>query len=157
MYRLIPLNAKNKFHKYFTYNLLKDKYKSSNIVINKLNLPTFEQHVKLLQSFPFHCFYLTAFDNIIFGEIFVDKNMKFGAYTNRKRVKRILKSFKTHSLLLNRSLTIVKIPFQLMLELHPEIKKLYADVNINNILSIRGAEAIEFKKKYITMEYNRDE
>lgn len=157
MYRLIPLNTKNKFHRYFTYSLLKDKYNNDNIIINSALLPTFEQHIKTLNEFPFHCFYLISFMNIIYGEMFVDKNMKFGIYTKRSRFKKILRLYKEHPLIKNRNLTISNIPFELMIKAHPEIKKLYADININNSLSILGAEKLEFKKKYIIMEFNRNE
>lgn len=153
---IIPLDTKNKFHKAFTYCVLKEKYSSSNIVIGNSTLPSYDQHVKTLNEFPFYCFYLMLVGNVVFGELFVDKNMKFAMYYYRPRIRKIIKKYKHLSFMKGKFRKIGALHFNLFIKRHPEIKKLSAEININNILSARGAESCGFKKKYFIMEYSNE-
>jgi len=148
-FKLYPLDINNKFHLKFTYSILKEREKSTIINLNKFTCPEYEKHIAYLKTSPYYCFYLGSYNNIFFGIQYVTKTFFYAAYHKRNRIKRIAKLFNIK----DKGIIFSEACFKLLLDKHPELVKLKAEVNINNPISLVSAKKIGFKERSIYLEF----
>jgi len=168
-YSLIKLDTTNDFHINFTYEILKKRFEAGHINISDNKLPTIEQHISLLNSERFHCYYIGAYKNIEFCTLYViNGNYEIGFFLNPKGWKTNISTHRK-TLLKQVDLQSKKIPigqqiaihqvitvFNLMLEERPYLKSLLtAKINYTNKFSRLIAEASNFNPVYITYNYGR--
>jgi len=154
-FQLFPLDVNNEFHLKLTYSIHKERYRFKNININNSICPTYQTHVDYLKTKPYYCFYVVSFGNIFFAMQYVTYNNVYAAYCKTSRLKRISKKY--YSYLNNRSSIFCQRPFQMMLDLHPELVNLKAEVNIKNRISLSSAKNIGFKELYTVLSFNKNE
>jgi len=164
--QLIPLDVNNKEHIDITYEILLQRFKNDHINIYDIQVPTVEQHVATLSGDTFKHFYFIEHDNMLLGYIYIkNKDNEYGYFVNYKKAARVYKSNRHtfseedtagHSGAMKMWIFYAEISLRLLLERHPEIKKITAKINSNNRKSMLCAEhGVNFKPIYTYYEFNR--
>lgn len=153
-YELIALDVNNEEHIKFTYVVLQERERTKNKwCIENFQLPTLQQHRDLLKKFPFICYYILSYKGIMYGVQFVDKQNKYAIYYVTKQVKSIIKKFGNDVDVRDRSKHFIIL--KMLLEKHPEISELTAEINVNNTISFYGALKLGFKPLYNVLTFKR--
>jgi hypothetical protein len=121
----IPIDPSNQEHLFYTYELLKQRFKFKNVVVGSQKLPSFKQHVLNLKNC-FSDFRLIYYKDIRLGVVAMNKN---GSLTHnydfnslRKNIKKITrKHFEVSYAIISQYLQTTKT------------KKCFVQINPKNI------------------------
>lgn len=149
---IIPLDVDNKQHVDFTYEILKERTKCTGSCIVPFHLPSYEDHVINLKSSGYICYYILSYRNIMYGVEYVDRSYRYAIYYIRGMLKSIVRQYKDDPEIKSKEYRAVLV---LLLERHPEIKQLTAEINVANSVSFEGAKRLGFKPSYHVLTYTR--
>ena len=134
---IIPVKPQDEKHLKFLYRLLDER--SAEVNIHHEKMPTYEDHVKFVQSEPYHAWYVICNDDGLLGSIYITKNDELGYF--------ILKSQQRKG--------IATTAIKLLMERHKK-KRYLANISPNNKAGIEFARSIGFKLIQHTYEYRSD-
>lgn len=86
----VPIDLANSEHLFYTYELLKQRFRFKDVVVGRQRLPSFKQHVRNLKE-QFSDFRLIYFKDIRLGIVAMNKN---GSLTHNYDFKSLRKNIK---------------------------------------------------------------
>lgn len=144
-----PLIKENQL---FLYDVLKYRWSHSDIINIgyrvRCDLPSFEEHVRHINSGEYKVFYKAFFGNLEIGLIYLNKNDVNSTFILPNLLKKALKKYKNQKKETD-FMPLGALIHKKFFENLPEIKTHYARVNPENKLSLRtlidnGYEIVEY-------------
>ena len=127
----------------FLYDILKYRWRNKDVINIKNKTPeerpTFEQHVKNINSNNYKKIYRINFNELTIGSIYTDKNNYTGTFLLPSLIKIAIKKYGKENF--NAEKIGIKA-HTLMYEDLPEINVFYHCINPKNTLSLKGASRI---------------
>jgi hypothetical protein len=165
--QLLPLDPSNQEHIDFTYDLLKTRFKHDFINIDHVTLPSIEQHINTIKSDRFKHYYIINYDRLPIGIIYIiTKNHELGVFIhgktsvtayrkNRQHINALIANYQSGDTQYKKVvLYYVLTAFNLLKQLHPDLKGITARANPINSISNTTLSFIGFKPKHIYYEYD---
>lgn len=140
---LVKLDPAKYDDQVYTYNTLKFRWSKTDLIHVKYkapeNLPTFEEHVKAIQSSKYKAIYKIMLGDLPVGQIHLDNANFTGTFYIPSLFKKALKYYKSKNIKINNLDLTPKIFYDLA-KLHPEVDVFYASANPNNTLSVNALQ-----------------
>jgi hypothetical protein len=167
--QLIPIDTTNQEHINFTYEILCARFGNKYVNIDAGEIPTIEQHKKLLESDRYLYYYIIQFNNVNVGiQYIIREKNEIGYLLHLKNAVSVYKKNK-HTFSEEEKGIIVgnqrvkkmfyffgDMAFKLLLDMHPDLTEITSRVNYYNHKSAEGTEfGYGFKPKYIYYEFKR--
>jgi hypothetical protein len=140
MLNLVEIDSTNTDDQLFLYDIIKHRWKHKEItnIKNKTpeEMPSFEEHVKHINSNKYKKIYRVNFNEITIGSIYTDKNNYTGTFLMPNLIKKAIKKYGRDGFTYD---SIIYKAHKLMYKNLPEVTVFYHSINPKNILSLRGA------------------
>jgi hypothetical protein len=152
------VNPLSEFDIDFTYKILVNKYKATNIVIGDTKCPTLEEHKKFLSNNSYLCYYIVYYKETAFFIVYVDDEDFLGAFLDNESLRDILKKYKNDDffkMLKEKNKTLSQGIFKEFLEMEPNIKHLNSRINPLNVISYVATVKIGFEPNGNILTFNR--
>lgn len=142
----------------FTYRILVNKYKATNVVIGNSKCPTLENHKNFLKNHNYLCYYIIYYKEIATSIFYVDTHNFFGAFVDSHNLRLMVKKYKNDEFfkILNKDLTHSQVAFREFLDIEPNIKHLKSRIHPLNILSRNTTLRIGFQPAGDILTFNRE-
>lgn len=148
---LVLLDNKKVEDQLYSYETLKFRWSKTDLIHIKYKapkaLPTFDEHVKAINSGMYKAIYKIMLGEFPVGQIHLDKNNFTGTFYLPPLFKKALKYFKSKNIKID-PLDLTPKLFYDLAKLHPDVEVFYASANPHNTLSVNallkyGYEQIE--------------
>jgi len=148
---LVLLDPKKIEDQIYTYDTLKFRWSKTDLIHIKYKapkeMPSFEEHVKYINSGKYKAIYKIMLENFPVGQIHLDNTNFTGTFLIPSLLKTAIKYFKSKNIFINH-LDLTPKLFLDLAKRHTDVEVFYASVNPNSTLSVNalskyGYEPIE--------------